>query len=242
MGAPLDAFVAGQYYGFYTPPNVSAAGLINYPSDLYSVRGDGTLVNATTITPVGTPTWIGATHRGFTLTTQMIGETVEGDIWGGSTVEIIYRGGNMRISWEAIAFRYGSVVPYWPWSTLGTMGTVGRLGSTYGGNLVLVAAPGTPAADYPAIGQVHMQAITAQNAILVPNNSFDLVFDSRLRKVPVALQLLPFYDSLVTVTDTTPTVYGRAGLVDATGGQNVVVGATSTRVTQVANYKWYSIA
>jgi len=239
MGAPLDAFVAGQYFGFYTAPNVTEAGVINYPSGYTIKRGDGTYVEATALS---TPSWIGATHRGFTLSTQMVGEAVEGDIWGGSIVDIVYRGGNCRISWEAIAFRYGSVVPYWPWATLGTMGTVGRLGSTYGGNLVLVAAPGTTAADFPTIGQLHMQAITAQNAILVPNNNFDLIFDSRLRKVPVALQLLPFYDTLVTVSDLTPTVYGKAGVIDSTGGQNVAVSATTTRVTQVANYKWYSIA
>jgi hypothetical protein len=239
MGAPLDAFVAGQYFGFYTPPNVAAAGLINYPSGYTVARGDGAYIPAADIS---TPTWIGATHRGFTLTTQVVGEPVEGDIWGGSIVDIVYRGGNCRIGWEAIAFRYGSVVPYWPWATLGTMGTVGRLGSTYGGNLVLVAAPGTTAADFPTIGQLHMQAITAQNAIIVPNNSFPLIFDSRLRKVPVELQLLPFYDSLVTVSEANSTLYGKAGIIDATGGQNVVVASTATRVTQVANYKWFSIA
>lgn len=239
MGAPLDAFVAGQYYCFYTPPNTVAAGPQNNPTS-YTTRGStGAVISAGT---VGVPSWIGATHRGFTLSTQMVGEPVEGDIWGGSVVDVVYRGGNCRVSWEAIAFKYGSIVPYWPWATLGTMGTVGRLGSVYGGNLVLVAAPGTTAADTPAIGQVHLQALTARNAILVPNNTFDLVFDSRLRKVPVALQLLPFYSDLITVTSGGTEIYGKAGLADAAGGQNVVVATDNSIITKVANYKWYSIA
>lgn len=252
MAVPLDAFVAGQYYGFYTPPNTLAAGTFNTPgltpaggpSYFYADSSGG--ARSFPSVSSATPLWIGATARGFTLKSSMSAEPVEGDIWGGSVVDIIYRGGNMHIVWDAIAFRYGSLVPFWPWSTIGTMGTVGRLGSVYGGGLVLVAAPGTTAADFPAIGQVHLQSISAANAILQENNAFDLVFDSRLRRVPVALRLLPYFDQLVTV-GAGGTGAGRAGLVDATGSQQTVVtmatfATGASIISQVANYKWYSIA
>lgn len=51
--------------------------------------------------------------------------------------------------------------------------------------MVLTATPNTPAAAAPA-------SLTATASILAPNFDARLLFDSRLREVPVRLQLLPF--------------------------------------------------
>jgi hypothetical protein len=257
MSAPVDAFVAGQYYCFYTQPDVSAAGAINTPGidprtglNKYVVsNGAGGTQSAGT---AGVPSWVGASARGFTISSSMSAELVEGDIWGGSVVEVIYRGGNMFMQWDAIAFKYGSVVPFWPWSTIGTVGTVGRLGSFYGGEVILSAAPGTTAANFPAIGQVSITALLAKNCILAENSQLELYFDSRLRRVPVRLRILPFFDLLYTHnTGGAGGLTGFAGYLNPSqvgrpsteSYQTVVSGSSTTpySISSVAAYKWYDI-
>lgn len=184
MSAPLDAFVAGNYYCFYTSPIVNPISVQNTP--IYQTT-DGIIFTA------GVPTWIGSTARGFTLSTTMEAELVTGtDIWSKSIVEVIYCGGNMFLHWDAIAFKYGALAPYWPWSQLGYLGQMGRLGTIYSGSVVMVAAPGTTASNTPNVGQIQLLSLTAPNAILVEGQNQALVFDARLRRIPAALRLLPY--------------------------------------------------
>lgn len=244
MTAPLDAFVAGQYYTFYTMP-VIPGDPINPP--IYSASG----LNGVPANAVGLPMWVGSSNKGFTITSTMSAEVVEGDIWGGSVVDLVYRGGNMYMSWDAIAFKAATLVPFWPWNVIGSMGTIGRLGSGVGGAIVMTAAPLTPAAGLPSIGQVIIQSITAPNAILAENFNAELFFDSRLRKVPIRLRLLPFFDRLVTINQNPiPANFSvaQAGLV-VNGVQQIVAtmvpaaipGASAYSMFNVASYKWYSI-
>jgi hypothetical protein len=201
----------------------------------------------------GATSWVGASSRGFTVTSTMSAELVEGDIWGGSVVELIYRGGNMFMSWDAIAFKYGSIVPFWPWSTIGSCGTVGRLGSFYGGQVILSAAPGTTAANFPAIGQVSITALTAKNCILAENSQSELYFDSRLRRLPVRLRILPYFDFLWSYIAGNPpsAVSGSAGYINpaqvgrpaSEAFQPVVTasGISPYTVYKTAVYKWFDI-
>ena len=239
MSAPLDSFVAGAYYGFYTAPATDAIS-----STIYQAAG---LVPANAS---GIPSWIGATNRGFTLISTMAADVVEGDLWGGSVVDIIYRGGNMILEWDAIAFRAGSVVPFWPWGQLGTMGTIGRLGSVVGGSIVLVAAPNTPAAGTPAIGQIVISSISAPNAILHEGYAAQMAFDSRLRKLPIKLRLMPFFDRVVgsELNPGQSASLAQAGFAKnntqnyvATIVPTAVAGQASYNVINVANYKWYTV-
>lgn len=239
MSSPLDAFVAGTYYSFYTAPAVDSI--------------NSTIYNAAGLTPAnanGIPAWIGATERGYTLSTSMVGELVEGDIWGGSVADIVYRGGNMTLEWTSVAFRAGSVVPYWPWGILGSMGTIGRLGSVVGGSIVMVAAPFTPAAGTPAIGQIVINALTAPNAILHENMQSPIFFDSRLRKMPIRLRLLPFFDRTVgnalnpgqsASLATAGFAVGNSQVTVATIVPTAVAGQAQYQTINAASYKWYTI-
>ncbi len=185
MAAPIDAFVAGQYFTFYAPPNVDT---INYPRYVSTTTGGGALDSG-----VGSvPSWVGMSRTGFTLHTQSTAEVVEGDALGGSVIDLIYRGGNVFLSWDAISFRPGAIVPSWPWAMLGSVGTLGRLGSAVGGTLFMAAAPLTPASGNPTVGQLIINSLTARNAILAENFRMDWLFDTRLRRIPVQMRLLPF--------------------------------------------------
>jgi hypothetical protein len=113
----------------------------------------------------------------------------ESDYLGGSVMDAIYRGGNAFLTFESLAYKAGSITPFWPWAGLGILSTlagpIGRLASNVAGSMSLTSTPNTPAAASPA-------TLTAPSAILAPNQSARLLYNSKLRKVPVRLQLLPF--------------------------------------------------
>jgi hypothetical protein len=68
---------------------------------------------------------------------------------------------------------------------LTTAAPLGRLLSDVAVPHVLTSTPNTPAAAAPA-------SVTGVKAILAPNQSARLLFNSKLRKVPVRLQYLPY--------------------------------------------------
>lgn len=218
------------------------------------IAGDGVnppIYNAAGLAPAiaaGLPSWTGASQDGFVLRSIMSAEHVTGDIWGGSVVDLIYRGGNMLMEWTSVAFRAGSVVAMWPWGILGSMGTIGRLGSVVGGSVVMVANPLTPAAGTPAIGQIVINSLTAPNAVFAEDFDASIIFDSRLRRTKIRMRLLPYFDHLVTFSAQAPATVATAGL--AVGGVQPIVaginpaavaGQPAYTVTSAAAYKWYSI-
>lgn len=99
----------------------------------------------------------------------------------------IYRGGQVFLQFESMAYKAGSLTPFWPYGALGVPGVIGRLASAVALSTVLTATAGTPAAAAPA-------TLTCLNSLLAPNSPARLLFNSKLRKVPVRLAALA-YDS-----------------------------------------------
>lgn len=132
---------------------------------------------------------VGITKQGYELQisaeAEMINET---DAFGMAVIDWIYRGGNAFLQFTGRAYKAGVITPFWPWGAMGVMATtaapVGRLASAVAAAMVITAAANTPAAAAPA-------SLTATLALLAPNFDGRLLYDSRLRDVPVRLQLLP---------------------------------------------------
>lgn len=134
---------------------------------------------------------VGITRQGYTLEItpkeEMINET---DAYGLSTIDWIIRGGDCFLQYVSREYMAGSLAPLVRNFT-GTLGgmqaaasPVGRLASNVAQSMVLTAAAGTPAAAAPA-------TLTALLSLLAPGYNTQILFDSRLREVPVRLQLLP---------------------------------------------------
>lgn len=132
---------------------------------------------------------VGYTETGFELE-QTVKQEVsnESDAFGESTIDWVYRGGDAFLTWDSKVYKAGSTAPFWPWGALGVMATaaapIGRLASAVAQAMVLTATAGTPASATPA-------TLTASKSLLAPNFSGRLLFNSKLRRVPVRLQLLP---------------------------------------------------
>lgn len=140
---------------------------------------------------------VGMTRQGYELQQTLKQEAVdETDAYGLSTIDYIYRGGDCFVQYECREYKAGSYGPFWPFGggTLGVLSTsgapVGILASSVAQSFVLTSTANTPAAAAPA-------SLTAAGAILAPNFDGRLLYDSRLRAVPVRLQCLPTIVSTV---------------------------------------------
>jgi hypothetical protein len=138
---------------------------------------------------------VGITRDGYNLEQESSGEVLdETDAYGGSVIEAVYRGGSCFLSFTAKAYKAGSTTPFWPWGALGVMSTaaapIGRLATDVASAMVLTATAATPAATAPA-------TLTATKAILASNGSASLLFNSKVREVPVRLQLYPYVSTNV---------------------------------------------
>lgn len=131
---------------------------------------------------------VGITQNGFELEqdsdVELLNDT---DAVGGTVLDWVYRGGTMFIQFESKAYKSGSIAPFWPYGALGVLGVIGRLASDIAAAMVLTSTAGTPAVASPA-------SLTATKSLLAPNNPARLLFTSKVRNVPVRLQLLA-YDS-----------------------------------------------
>lgn len=157
----LDAFVAGRYSGTYNAVDV------------------------------------GITTEGFRIQQDSKVELVTpSDAYGDSVIDMVYRGGDFFITTECKAFKTGSVTPFWPWGALGVMATaaapIGRLASDIFSALVLTATANTPFAG-PTAGPAGLtiNTLTASKSGLAENSPQELLFNSRLRMVPMRLRALP---------------------------------------------------
>lgn len=129
------------------------------------------------------------TRQGFELQFDAHAEEVnESDQFGRTLLDLVYQGGTHHLMFESKIYKAGSTVPFWPWGALGVIATtaapIGRLGSAVAASTVLTATANTPAASTPA-------TLTASKSILAPNSSLKLLFDSRVRHVPIRLVCLP---------------------------------------------------
>lgn len=132
----------------------------------------------------------GITRTGYELQFNAHAEEInESDKYGDSLIDLVYRGGTLAIIFESKEYKAGSLTPFWPWGAdVGTLSTtaapIGRLGSNVAAPLVLSSTANTPAAAAPTTA-------TVTQAILAPNANLSLLFDSKLRHVPIRLVSLP---------------------------------------------------
>lgn len=133
---------------------------------------------------------VGISEEGYRIFAALKEEVInESDAFGGSLLDYFYRGGDWSIQAESKEYKAGSISPFWPWGALGQMtgsgAPIGRLASSVAKALVLTAVAGTPAATSPA-------TVTAANAVLAPGQNGSLLFNSKLRRVPIFLAMLPY--------------------------------------------------
>ncbi len=129
---------------------------------------------------------VGITDQGIELQQESGAENIEeSDAYGTTLIDWVYRGGRVSLQFMSKAYKAGSTTPFWPWSALGRLGVIGRLASDVASATVLTATTGTPAAAAPA-------TLTAGKSILAPNNPATLLFNSKLRQVPVRLACLAY--------------------------------------------------
>lgn len=130
----------------------------------------------------------GITRDGFELQQDSRAEEIsETDLAGETLIDFVYRGGRVTLQYNGKAYKAGALTPFWPWGAMGVLGVIGRLASDVALASVLTSTAGTPAATAPA-------SLTGTKAILAPNNPARLLFSSKVREVPVRLELLA-YDS-----------------------------------------------
>lgn len=160
----------------------------------------------------------GIQNDGFRLRQEVHYEPIaESDHYGQSILDLIYRGGDVYV--EFLAKVYGAVTSvsavsaFWPWGAgLGIMQTfqansngasplpIGRLAYDLNHPLVLDAILGTPA--YPSSGAGVPGSLTCSRTALAPNFRGELLFNSRLRQVPVSLISLPTESTATNITTT----------------------------------------
>lgn len=125
-------------------------------------------------------------ENGFELEQSSAAEMVDNtDIFGGSLIDFVYRGGNVKVRFTGMVYTAGALTPFWPWGLMGVMATpadpVGRMASNIAAALVMTtfAALSIP------------NTLTASKAILSPNTPLKLLYTTKVRKVPVELVALP---------------------------------------------------
>ena len=128
---------------------------------------------------------VGITEEGYELQQDAKAQQiVPSDAYGDSIIDLVYRGGDVYLQFEGKAYKAGAITPFWPWGALGVMGIIGRLASAVALSTVMTATTGTPAAAAPATW-------TGLLSILAPNNPARLLYNSKLRTVPIRLLILP---------------------------------------------------
>ncbi len=129
---------------------------------------------------------------------QLVNQT---DLYGETVIDGFYRGANCFLQFTCLRWMAGSRTPFWPWGALGQVFTstivAGVLVSNTASALVMTAQTGSPAAtEGPA-------TLTASKSLLAENFNSQLMFDSRLREIPIRLRLYPYTSSTNLVHFTT---------------------------------------
>lgn len=137
---------------------------------------------------------VGYTAEGYTIEMSYLSEALDKtDAWGDTMIDGVYRGGNCFCQYRSKEYKSGA---YGPLVGMGaaigrvaaTATPIGTLLSAMGLAFVLTSTAATPAVATPA-------TLTATLAILAPNYPVSLLYDSRLREVPIRLQFLPALSS-----------------------------------------------
>ena len=147
---------------------------------------------------------IGISRTGFELEFQFKQEAIdETDAYGLTTIDMIHRGCDTLLNATLREYKAGSKAILWPigGGTIGKIASVakpiGTLASDNAAALVFTSVANTPAASSPA-------TLTASKAWIAPNYNPRILFDSRLRDVPIRMIFLPA-DAVGEVTAFTTT-------------------------------------
>ena len=153
------------------------------------IAGPYTWTFGTSGGPVGSVAPLGVTEDGPSLEFSAQVDPIIGDNLGGSMQDGIYRGGDCFIDMVLQEYNAaGARFAFYPWNTaFGTIGCVGALLSAYADQLV--ATPLNPTCT--GAGTL---VFTGFKAVLAPNFPIRILMGSRLRNVPIRMQLLPYDD------------------------------------------------
>jgi hypothetical protein len=151
---------------------------------------------------------VGITEEGYELFQDTHAELVnQTDAFGESLIDWVWRGGSVYMMLRSLAAKPGAITPFYPYggsTTVQGLGTlfnpgvagtpfpIGSLASDLAKAMVLTATASTPATGVGAgVGGVIINTLTAALSLLKPGSNLSLLFNSKLRKVPLALQILP---------------------------------------------------
>lgn len=167
----LITAIAGAYTATYQPPAASGASGAGGAAAAQGITGDD----------------------GFRLVWSIHKQRIGNDgtdQYGLSHLEGIYRGADWSILYRCREYSVNNMNAAWPYGKVGVvalqpiMGTIARLDSAVGGQLVMTNVTGTPAAGNPA-------TITVPKCIQADGTNYGLEFTSKLREVPIHLQIIP---------------------------------------------------
>ena len=142
---------------------------------------------------------IGLTEDGYKLRLRPSDQLINrSDTYGDTPIDYVWRGGSMRGMFTCMDFKTANLVALWPFNTFGILMNattpIGILASGIAKALVLTATANTPAVA-AATGKEIINTFTATRAVVPPEFEGEILFDSRLRTIPVELMLLPYTDS-----------------------------------------------
>lgn len=137
----------------------------------------------------------GINEQGFELELDNDFEEInETDAFGTTIIDGIFRGGNCVIDFTSKEYKAGSLTPFWPFgnAVLGvvidpTNYPIGAKAVTISKSHVLTVVANTPAAAASAIN-----TLTATQALLAKGFQGKLLFNSKVRNVPIRLRYYPF--------------------------------------------------
>lgn len=135
-------------------------------------------------------TSVGLVSEGYRMDQNTEAEEITGDYYGRSVIEGVAQGGNVFIEYECLAYKAGSLAPFFPFGNLGEMAAPGVLYSDLAKTVVLTSTTGTPAVSSPA-------SLTGSKAMLAAGHNAQLLFASRLRRLPIRQRLLPYISGVV---------------------------------------------
>lgn len=118
---------------------------------------------------------------------EEIGNT---SVYGRSVIDGIYLGANWFATMTCLEYITGTKDAFWPYATMGRMGTIGVLQFSISQALVMTAISGTSASSTPA-------TLTATNTLLANGFTTRLFYGPTLRKVPLRFRLFPYTSTQV---------------------------------------------
>lgn len=134
---------------------------------------------------------VGFSRQGFELSFQFKQEEInESDLYGLSLIDCVLRGADVSLTAVLREYKAGSLACLWPLGggTLGRIASaavpIGSLATNLAAPLVLTSTANTPAAASPA-------SLTAPLSFMAPNYNPRILFDSRLREVPIQQHFFP---------------------------------------------------